>query len=222
MNIFVNSRGYGGDADYQWHAINQGGEQPVGIPPMYRRYMHESMIYPEDESYVLGRFGNELVLLITGMLSPSRKDFLQRAIHDSLLLVGSQADEAVLRGIAARALADNRWLPALLDLAIVFDDEAGFKVRWNLVASMLEADGVGNAPPERTPAISRLSDIGRQELAAELVAKKLPSYDGFLVVVTTIQSLQQLANAGIWRGMAKGLKSEQDWESRTQWKWRLW
>ena len=41
---------------------------------------------------------------------------------DSLLWVGSPADEPLLRGHASCALRDAHWLPALLDREIHFDE----------------------------------------------------------------------------------------------------
>ena len=222
MKIYVNSRGYGGEEDYHWHVLDASGDRPVAIPLGYQQYVHGAMIYSEDESYIVGSFGIELGLVVTGIVSLSRKDFLQRAIHDTLLFIGSQTDDAILRGVVAQALCDSLWLPTLLDRAITFDKEQRFKIQRDVINEVLSHQNMGQANPDPIPLTRRLSDTSRRELGEELKTVRLPSHEGFLVVVTTIQSLQKLSNAGFWRALSKGVNSEENWEDRHPKKWRPW
>ncbi len=215
MNIFVKSRGYEQQEDYQWHHVAGEREEAIDtlVPAPYKRYALGRMISAEHESYVFGRFEDKLALLITNVPSASRGDFIGRPVRDSLLWVGSLADESVLRGIIARALRDARWLPTLLDQAISFDEKQRFKVRRDILVAELGQNGLASAPPSPMPRIRRLSETTRRELGDELHATRLPATQGLLVVVTPFQSLQKMADVGIWRGLAQGTRSERDWDA---------
>src|SRR5207249_4602165 len=60
MNIFVKSRGYNRQEDYQWHHVAAEHEEVIDtlVPAPYEQYGLGRMIWAEDESYVLGRFGD--------------------------------------------------------------------------------------------------------------------------------------------------------------------
>src|SRR5262245_37732454 len=131
MRIFINSRGFGEQADYHWHEMTSEAEQCVGIPEAYHALTYSQLIYAEDQSVLLARVAGELWLLITGLVSEQRRDFLNRPIHDSLLLLGDAGDESSLRGLVAGTLADARWLPMQLDQAITFDSRQGFATDWS-------------------------------------------------------------------------------------------
>jgi hypothetical protein len=214
MNIFVKSRGHEQPEDYQWHHVAVEREEPIDslVPAPYEQYALGRLISAEDESYVLGRFKDRLALLITSIPSASREDFFPRPVRDSLLWLGSYADEAVLRGIIARALSDARWLPTLLDQTISFDEKQRFKVQRDVFAAALDQNGLASTPPDLSPRIRRLTETSRRELGDELYETRLPTMHGLLVVVTTIQSLQKMADAGIWRGLAQGTRSDPDWD----------
>lgn len=81
---------------------------------------------------------------------------------------------------------------------------------------LLKFGAVGEGEPNPAPHVRMLSEASRQELGDEVQSTKLPKQQGFLVVVTGIKSLQEMADAGIWRGMSKGVKYEEDWEERTR------
>ena len=215
MKIFVKSRGYNRQEDYQWHHIAAEHEEVIDtlVPAPYEQYGLGRMIWAEDESYVLGRFGDALVLLITSVPSAERADFVGRPVRDSLLWVGSPADEPLLRGNASCALRDAHWLPALLDRVIHFDEKQRFVVQRDAFVAGLKQDGAGDAAPDLARRTLRLSEASRRKLGDELKATKLPPQQGLLVVVTTIQSLQKMTDAGIWRGLARGTRSEYDWDT---------
>ena len=132
---------------------------------------------------------------------------------DSLLWVGAPADEPLFRGNASCALRDAHWLPALLDRVIHFDEKQRFVVQRDAFVAGLKQDGAGDAAPDLARRTLRLSEASRRKLGDELRATKLPPQQGLLVVVTTIQSLQKMTDAGIWRGLARGTRSEYDWDT---------
>lgn len=223
MKVYVKSRGYDASHGYQWHELTPETEKTISIPAAYDDYGLRQMIQAEAESYLLGRFGQDLVLLITGVRSFSRMDFISRVIRDSLLWVSENSDEHLMRGIAAQALREPEWLPTLLDRAIAFDDEKGFTVSWELFNSLLVNKAVGQQEPNSAFQIRKLSAASRQELGNELQSTRLPKKQGLLVVVTGINSLQEMVEAKVWRGLSLGVKGEEDWEDRTEIKkWFFW
>lgn len=226
MQIYVNSRGESQDEDYCWLKITQD-RQPSEIPFFLAKPIQteagdqvriSDLIQSEAPSVVLARKNGNLILLVTGLDSSERRDFVGRKIRNSVAWLGGNSDEPYLRGLAAKALREKDWLKDKVDKAVTFGGEYGFQVAFEEISELSEGkvgnnfvdsqDKVGkNSQTLRK--VGKNSQVLREKLALELEQYELPKEDGPLVVVTGIQEESALKNAGVWRGLSSLVQSEQ-------------
>jgi hypothetical protein len=160
---------------------------------------------------VIARFGDELLLLITGLESKDKTDFRGRAIRHSVAWVGedSKENEQKLRAIAACALRDN--LRDDIDKAIQFSDgEYGFDLKDSI--DKLQINEVRTSYANTESKLGTNTPKLKEDLANELEEYCLPKRVGTLVVVTGIKSENVLQQRGIWRGLSSLVK-EQEWKN---------
>jgi hypothetical protein len=116
MEIYIQSRGHSPDFEYCW--------QP-SVPDELSRV--SSLIQSDSPSVVLARFHKRLMLLVTGLVSPQKKDFRERPIRHSVVwfLDEDYDGEAQIRAITVRAL--QGLLADQVDEHIQFGGESGFE-----------------------------------------------------------------------------------------------
>jgi hypothetical protein len=198
-SIFVRSRG--DRRDYVWREVLAQGAATLGETPAPLLALHiESLVWPDDRACVVARFGHRVLVLVTGIESSQRFDFMARPVRDTLLVTGE--DEPVLRGLAATAIAAPEAVARVLDAAIAFDEEAGFTAT---EAPLREFAARVAAPPGRQPdakrRVERMSAAARSALADELRGAALPRRDGVLVAAAYFASASALHEARVWRGL---------------------
>ena len=95
MDIYIQSAGTSPDFDYSW--------QPQ-VPPLLNRV--SGLIQSESPSLVLAKFEDQFFLLITGLESPTKKDFAGRVIRHSIAWITEANDdgERITRAIASQYL----------------------------------------------------------------------------------------------------------------------
>lgn len=204
MDIFVQSRGYSPDFEYCW--------QP-GIPPQLSSI--SSLIQSESPSVVLARFHKKLMLLVTGLDSPEKKDFRDRPIRHSVAWVCDENydNDTQVRAIAIQAL--QGLLANQVDEYIQFGGESGFEASISeierLGRTFLDKGKIESSPlpsSELPSKIGRNSQQLRDDLAYKLQRYNLPKIYELIVVATGVKSEEALEQVGAWRSLSSLIKSE--------------
>jgi len=212
MQIFVKTAGFRKEHEYQW-ACNTPA--PSGSGPFSRaKALPESLIKAvelgslEDQSLVLCRRGEELVVLITDLGTVSRRDFRDRRISNAVAWVGNVRDEPTFRSLAARALTDWAGLERRVDQAIEPADtgELGFRPNFDSLAELAhvrDQSGIeAKCEVKRRCRVAPDTPEARKELAGELEREALPPGDGPLVVVTKYREIRFFREHGVYRGLS--------------------
>ena len=204
MKTFVQSRGHSPDFEYCW--------QPE-VPPQLSNI--SSLIQSESPSIVLARFDSKLMLLVTGLESPEKKDFRERPIRHSVVWVCDEDydNEMQIRAIATKFL--RGVLVNQVDNCIQLGGENGFEV------STLEIEALGLLSVKGEdieclplPSLDLRSKIGknsqklRDDLAYTLQRHSLPKKTTILIVATGVKSEQSLEEIDAWRSLSKLVKSD--------------
>lgn len=220
MQIYVESRGFEQDDDYSWVQVTENSQErpeKAELPPILRSAIQ--LIDSEDSSVVLYREDGKILLLITGIQSEGRVDFVDRQIRISVAwLVGdSQDNERLLRLLAANALVSEtaKLLTAEIGEAVTLGGESGFIVDDLKLIKIADQDRAKDllldSLPDATKKLAENSEQRRKELSEELKKYCLPNESAPLVVVTGIKKTETLVNAGVWRGLSSLVK-EKDWQ----------
>jgi hypothetical protein len=202
MKIYVQSRGYSQDFEYCW--------QPE-VPSLLQNI--SGLIQSESSSVVIARFDKQLMLLVTGLESPQKKDFRDRSIRHSIAWVCNDNlyDERQIRAIAVQAL--RGLLASQVDKYINFGGESGFEPALPKIQELSESflsaeiEQQDLPPSEESHKIAQNSQDLRDDLAYKLQLYSLPKNYQLLVVVTGIKSAATLENARIWRSLSNLVKS---------------
>lgn len=207
MEIYVQSRGFSEEFDYCWLPE---------VPAIIKNNRVYDTIQSESNSLVLARYGNQLLLLVTGLESKEKRDFRNRVIRNSVAWVcnDNPDNEQFLRGIAARAL--RNLLSDEIDKAIEFGGEYGFEVDSVLLKSF-SFETVNKCEAKLEQKLGKNSECLRNDLAYELESRCLPTGNYFqntpLVIVTGIKSEGALNDAKVWRGLSNLIKAnEGEWK----------
>ncbi|MBV9389638.1 MAG: hypothetical protein JOZ78_24715 [Chroococcidiopsidaceae cyanobacterium CP_BM_ER_R8_30] len=191
MEIYVQSRGFSQEQGVSWLPEE---------PSLLRKYRVKDLIQSEVPTVVLARYDSRLLLLVTGLES-SRTDFRDRKIRNSVMWVGENSNEPVLRSLAASAL--RGCLRKEIDQAIEFGGEDGFKVRWSAITQLALNSKAENHTPDERRILAPNSLEQVRKLAIEIEQYRLPSWNNCpLVVVTGIKAKSALESANVWRGLS--------------------
>ncbi|AFZ56335.1 hypothetical protein H6G54_10955 [Anabaena cylindrica FACHB-243] len=208
MDIYIRSRGFSQEEGYAW--IPE-------LPEIIRQNQVYELIQSEVFSLFIGRYGSQLLLLITGLDASERVDFRDRKIRNSVAWIGedSEDNEQKIRAIAAAALRDElrETLRTEIDQAVIFDHDHGFKIAADISKlSVEEVINIRDFSANTNNKIGKNCKKLRDELAFEFEEKSLPKGIGFnnipLVIVTGIQNQETLIRAGVWRGLSSSLRLE--------------
>lgn len=206
FTVYIQSRGVGPERDYTWVQIFSDNEgQVLQEPSVLKDFGILDMI--EGESLVIGRYNEQLVLLITELATKERADFQNRRIRNSLLCMAeeTQENENILRGVAGKFLTEKFLLERVLDECVQSDsqNEAGFSVSEELVEKLFtfrsEGDKTGTNWNNKT--ISENTETTREELADELLNYQLPTARGPLIVVTQNKASTIFEERKVWRSL---------------------
>lgn len=204
MDIYIQSAGTSPDFDYSW--------QPQ-VPPLLNRV--SGLIQSESPSLVLAKFGDQFFLLITGLESPTKKDFAGRVIRHSIAWITDVNDdgERLTRAIASQYLQGELSIgdiDRLIELGGrngFFFDSSKFENLSNSALHSLTLEDSDNVLAD-TIKIGKNSQDLRSSLALELQNYLLPYDYELLVVVTGIKSEDSLTQARIWRSLSNLVKSD--------------
>jgi hypothetical protein len=204
MDIYIQSAGTSPDFDYSW--------QPQ-VPPLLNRV--SSLIQSESPSLVLAKFGSEFFLLITGLESPTKKDFAGRVIRHSIAwtIQANNENERLTRAIASQylqgelSIGDIDRLIQLGGKNGFYFDSSKFEDLSKSILYLLTLEDSDNVLAD-TIKIGRNSQDLRNFLALELQNYLLPYDYELLVVVTGIKSEDSLTQARIWRSLSNLVKSD--------------
>jgi|JFJP01.1.fsa_nt_gi hypothetical protein len=208
MEIYIQSAGTSPDFDYSW--------QPQ-VPPLLNRV--SDLIQSESPSLVLAKFNNQFFLLITGLESPTKKDFAGRVIRHSIAWITEANDEneRLTRAIASQYL-QGEFSIGDIDRLIELGGKNGFYFDSskfeNLSISISNSLTLENSIDVMadTAQIGKNSQNLRNSLAEDLRRFCLPPNYELLVVVTGIKSEDSLTQAQIWRSLSNLVKSD-DWKT---------
>jgi len=210
VEIYVQSRGFSQEDGYCW---------VPEMPAILTTNPVSDLIQSEAPSFVLGRYGSKLLLLVTGLEASERRDFRDRKIRNSVAWVGedSDEDERVLRMIAVRALRDWDSLREDINRVVQFGGEQGFQVLFEEIERLTASNYLPISQKLKTDEeldykISKNLDERKEELARLLEQYSLPKRTGSLVVVTEIKAEEALIEAQVWRGLSILVKSE-NWKA---------
>ena len=100
--IYVQSRGISQDYDYQWKEINfdNNTQDIVDCPLLVKSFKH--LLDSKAPSLLLARSEKKLLLLIT--IPSQRRDYMNRIIRNSVVWIGKEQDEQILKALAVRGL----------------------------------------------------------------------------------------------------------------------
>ena len=206
MDIYIQSAGTSPDFDYSW--------QPQ-VPPLLNRV--SGLIQSESPSLVLAKFEDQFFLLITGLESPTKKDFAGRVIRHSITWITEANDEneRLTRAIASQYL-QGEFSIGDIDRLIELGGKNGFYFDSSkfkeLSKSILYSITLNALAPDNTIKIAKNSQDLQTDLGLELQSSFLPSDYELLVVVTGIKSEDSLAQANIWRSLSNLVQSE-NWKT---------
>jgi hypothetical protein len=192
IDFYVRSAGANEEQDYAWVKVPQQPEeaQMPKKPPFLSDEKVDKLIYRECFSLLLGRFGERIVLQVTGILATTRCDSRNRVIRNSIGCIGELDDELVLRGIAVAAL-EGKALEDLVDKAVDFDESVaeGFSVSSTLPDSLRRQEGLVEQGSEQgkiiPKGVGKNCDELKKYIADELKKGRLPQGDGPHIVVTS-------------------------------------
>ena len=204
MDIYIQSAGTSPDFDYSW--------QPQ-VPPLLNRV--SGLIQSESPSLVLAKFEDQFFLLITGLESPTKKDFAGRVIRHSIAWITEANDdnERLTRAIASQYLQGEFSvgdIDRLIELGGkngFYFDSSKFEDLSNSILHSLTLEDSDNVLAD-TIKIGKNSQDLRNSLALELQNYLLPYDYELLVVVTGIKSEDSLTQARIWRSLSNLVKSD--------------
>jgi hypothetical protein len=203
MDIYIQSAGTSPDFDYSW--------QPQ-VPPLLNRV--SSLIQSESPSLVLAKFDNEFFLLITGLESPTKKDFAGRVIRHSIAwtIEANDDNERLTRAIASQYLqremnvGDIDRLIQLGGKNGFYFDSSKFEDLSISISNSLTLENSIDVMAD-TAQIGKNSQDLRNALAEDLRRFSLPPNYELLVVVTGIKSEDSLSQARIWRSLSNLVES---------------
>jgi len=227
MERYVRSRGI--SVDYHWLHIAEDGQESKEDPPISEFI---SLIKSDKLSLVLARRSDgQLILLVTGLDTKSRRDARTRPIRNSVAWVGSVRsnadgsdaddkatfDEATWRMLAAQSLKGS--LTEIIDSVVTSSKDGSFQVDHNKLKDFETASKktAGNSDAEPKRQIGKISEKLKNKLANELEERCLPLTHGPLVVVTEFKARKTLEGAKVWRGLSTLLVNNfdefpEDWE----------
>ncbi|WP_159790448.1 hypothetical protein [Sodalinema gerasimenkoae] len=210
MKIYVKSRGV--SQDYCWLDAEKGIE--IDKPPELPKFKVDI----DDFSLILQRQGNQLALLVTGLISSKRVDYQNRKIRNSVLWVAD--DESCMRGLVIQALGKEGeplggQLAAQLDEMISsITTEPGFQVDFPKIMETLAKQTISRLKTEPSTSEGKIGNLStlKDKLRDELMESSFPKGDGlFLVVVSPTLSQNNLEQENIWRGLSDQIDPDDEW-----------
>jgi hypothetical protein len=204
MEIYVQSRGFDQDYDYNW--VNEK-QNIVESPKIIQKFKH--LLQTEKESLLLVRDQGKLLLLVTGIVSANRVDYQQRPIRVSVAWICGDSEENILRHLVIKTL--NSFIKTdsftqKIAEAVESGGENGFSIKSFEIFNSnpkIETINLGDLTLDLEKSLQKNEPENIQELVKELEHRKLPKEDIPLIVITGIQDQEEFDNAGVWRGLAK-------------------
>ncbi len=208
MDIYVKSRGV--SFDYYWQKVEQAKlkKQEPNLPEGILK-----LIDSEYLSLVLFRSEKKLILLITSLDTQSRTDSRMRKIRNSIVWIGddNHETEAILRSLVVYYCKNVDNLVLQIDRAVASTKD-GFSVDYSELPSLEIDKQLSNKLPDLSLKIGNLENL-RDKLAEELQKSQIPAdKEGFLIVLSEVNSKKSFQSAQVWRGLSKQIESD-DWEN---------
>ena len=214
MAIYIQSRGKNQDQDYRWLRIKSSEYYPEN-PNFLLQPIKNLSVRPIDLiesnkfSIILVNQKNDYYLLITGLESKERTDFMGRPVRNSILWICQKdSDNLKIRSLLIRALRAE--LEEQLDKSITNAGKYGFEVDYDCLKHLSNStlDIQNNQNIDLSCKIGKNYDSLKEELTLELENNVLPNREGLLVLVTSIKSASALKKTNVWRGLSNRVEFE--------------
>lgn len=211
---YIQSRGKNQDKDYRWLRVKSNEYYPENpdflLQPIKNLSLRPiDLIESQKFSLILVAKKNDYYLLITGLESKTRTDFMGRSLRNSLFFVGKKDSNNIeIRSLLIRALRGE--IDGEIDKVISDGDQYGFEVDYTNLKQLLNSTlAIENIyQTDLRCKIGNNCDYLREELALELESNVLPDREGLLVLVSSIKSASSLKTTGVWRGLSNRVESE--------------
>lgn len=218
MKIFVESAGKSPEHDYNW--IDEQ-LKIIEKPNIIKSFI--GLLQQDSPSLLIGRKGEEFVLIVTG-ISSERRDYQNRIIRISIVWIDD--NEAKIRSLASKILLSKIFLPVTGEIKLKQSIEAcvkdggknGFTVEdFGSLINLLKDQENSSASKselklqpeleiksdEPIKQLEQLEQLAKDLKEQSLPKKDIPLKDIPLVVVTGIKSYADFKKANVFRGLAK-------------------
>jgi len=207
MDIYIKSSGV--SSDYYWQKIEKASiiKKEPEIPQKIL-----SLIDSDYPSLVLFRHNSQLLLLVTALDTEKRTDNRMRKIRNSIVWIGDNNTETekILRSLVIKYCKNIDSLALPMDEAVA-NAKDGFSVDYSKLPSLELEKNLGSSSPDLTLNIGDLDNL-RQGLAKKLQETTIPlQKEGFLIVLSEVNSRKSFQEAQVWRGLSKQIQSD-EWE----------
>lgn len=212
MDIYIKSSGV--SSDYYWQKAEKASiiKKEPEIPQEIL-----SLIDSDYPSLVLFRQNSKLLLLVTAFDTKKRTDNRMRKIRNSIVWIGDDDSktEKILRSLVIRYCNEVNSLASSMDEAVT-NAKDGFSVDYSKLPSLEPDKNLGNKLPDLTLKILKIGNLEnlREKLVEELQKSQIPAdKEGFLIVLSEVNSKKSFQSAQVWRGLSKQIQSDDDkWE----------
>lgn len=214
INIYVRSCGTLPDQDYAWTSLLEDYQQKIDPPSIVTEI--NQVIDKESFSVVLIRKENYFYLLIANLEDQNKKDYVNRTVKNTILIVADQYCQNIIANLTSLALIQSNLIINIINISIInSDNQLGFMVQSKELEQLflLKFDQLNKAQTENFLKKKKCQNTqnSQQELFQELKNFGLPNLEGFLIILTKSQEENTLINAEVWRGLSN-LCESQTWQ----------
>ena len=206
INIYIRSCGCLPDQDYAWTSLKENYQQKIDPPSIVTEI--NQVIDKESFSVVLIKKENYFYLLIANFEDKNRKDYVNRTVKNTILIVADQDYQNVIANLTSLALLQSNLIINIINDNVLFnsDHKSGFMVKSEELEQLLllRFDQLNQTQPGYflKKKICQNTANGQQELSEEIKNFGLPDLEGFLIILTKYQEENTLINAEVWRGLS--------------------
>lgn len=205
INIYVRSCGCLPDQDYAWTSLQENYLQKIDPPSIVTEI--NQVIDKESFSLVLIRKENYFYLLIANIEDQNRKDYVNRTVKNTILIVVDQDYQNAIANLTSLALIQSNVITNIINNSLVNSDhKLGFTVKSEELKQLflLRFYQLNQTESEHflKKKICQNTPNSQQELSQEIKNFGLPDLEGFLIILTKFQEQNTLINAEVWRGLS--------------------
>ncbi|MFN9174809.1 MAG: hypothetical protein ACK58N_09945, partial [Synechocystis sp.] len=206
INIYIRSCGHLPDQDYAWTSLKENYQQKIDPPSIVTEI--NQVIDKESFSVVLIRKEKYFYLLIANLEDKNRKDYVNRTVKNTILIVADQDYQNLIANLTSLVLVKSNLIINIINDNILFnsDYKSGFMLKSEELEQLLllKFDQLNQTRPGyfSKKKICQNTPNSQQELSEEIKIFGLPDLEGFLIISTKYQEENTLINAEVWRGLS--------------------